>query len=376
MLIRSWNVFHGNTNPPGRREPAARRWSGSPPPTGRTCSASRRCRSGRCRGSPRWSGMTRALGRDAGGRWLPALARRRDHAAEQRPLPLGARRAGERDPARAASSSRSSTARLRIDARPARAAVVPRRAARAARRREPPRDERLPAPELAGRRDRAGARRFVDRSSPDGLPCVLAGDFNAARASSLRELPGWSALGPGNRPRARARPRRAPLASGRSERRRHKARALRSRAGRGDGRMTFDEARALFPVLERVAYLNAGTFGPLARPTLDAMASEQRAELEHGRIGTGVLRADARAARARCAPRSPALVGVEPEQVALTGSTTDGCNIVLAGLEPRPGGRGRHDRRRALRPPRARCTRAGARVVVVAAGAPTRSSPR
>ena len=45
--------------------------------------------------------------------------------------------------------------------------------------------------------------------------------------------------------------------------------------------MTFDEARALFPVLERRAYLNAGTFGPLARPTLDAIESEQRSELEH-----------------------------------------------------------------------------------------------
>ena len=32
---------------------------------------------------------------------------------------------------------------------------------------------------------------------------------------------------------------------------------------RGD-RMTLAEARALFPVLERIAYLNAGTFGPLA----------------------------------------------------------------------------------------------------------------
>jgi endonuclease/exonuclease/phosphatase family metal-dependent hydrolase len=29
-----------------------------------------------------------------------------------------------------------------------------------------------------------------------GLPCVLAGDFNL-RAEHLRELPGWSALGPG-----------------------------------------------------------------------------------------------------------------------------------------------------------------------------------
>jgi endonuclease/exonuclease/phosphatase family metal-dependent hydrolase len=30
----------------------------------------------------------------------------------------------------------------------------------------------------------------------DGLPCVLAGDFNV-RAENLHELPGWSALGPG-----------------------------------------------------------------------------------------------------------------------------------------------------------------------------------
>jgi hypothetical protein len=35
--------------------------------------------------------------------------------------------------------------------------------------------------------------------------------------------------------------------------------------------VTFEEARALFPVLERIAYLNAGTFGPLARPTAEAV---------------------------------------------------------------------------------------------------------
>ena len=29
--------------------------------------------------------------------------------------------------------------------------------------------------------------------------------------------------------------------------------------------MTPAEARALFPVLERLAYLNAGTFGPVAQ---------------------------------------------------------------------------------------------------------------
>ena len=35
--------------------------------------------------------------------------------------------------------------------------------------------------------------------------------------------------------------------------------------------MDFAEARAQFPVFERFAYLNAGTFGPLARATSEAM---------------------------------------------------------------------------------------------------------
>jgi L-cysteine/cystine lyase len=95
--------------------------------------------------------------------------------------------------------------------------------------------------------------------------------------------------------------------------------------------MTPAEARALFPVLERVAYLNAGTFGPLARRTFDSVQQQLQADLEHGRVGKPYfdrhlqLRSDVRAALA-------ALVSVEPEHVSLTGSTTDGCNIVLAGL--------------------------------------------
>jgi hypothetical protein len=32
--------------------------------------------------------------------------------------------------------------------------------------------------------------------------------------------------------------------------------------------------RALFPVLERLAYLNAATFGPLARPTAAAVQEQ------------------------------------------------------------------------------------------------------
>ena len=99
--------------------------------------------------------------------------------------------------------------------------------------------------------------------------------------------------------------------------------------------MTPGEARALFPVLERLAYLNAGTFGPLARPTAAAVQEQLDADLTDGRFGKEYfermldLRKQVRAALA-------GLVGAEPEQISLTGSTTDGCNIVLAGLDLQP----------------------------------------
>ena len=48
--------------------------------------------------------------------------------------------------------------------------------------------------------------------------------------------------------------------------------------------MTFEEARAQFPVLERFAYLNAGTFGPMAQSVFDAIVAEQRRGLVDGRI--------------------------------------------------------------------------------------------
>ena len=95
--------------------------------------------------------------------------------------------------------------------------------------------------------------------------------------------------------------------------------------------MTFEEARGLFPVLERIAYLNAGTFGPLARPVADALVAAIERDAALGRSGhayfeeTLALRDEARRAFA-------SLVGAEPEQVALTGSTSDGCATVLRGL--------------------------------------------
>lgn len=47
--------------------------------------------------------------------------------------------------------------------------------------------------------------------------------------------------------------------------------------------MTANEARGSFPALAKLAYLNAGSFGPLAVPTLEAMWAEESKWLERGR---------------------------------------------------------------------------------------------
>jgi len=95
--------------------------------------------------------------------------------------------------------------------------------------------------------------------------------------------------------------------------------------------MTFEEARAQFPVLDRYAYLNAGSSGPLARATVEALTAEAERELLVGRSGTAHiertlgLREEARRGIA-------AVLEVDPTLVALTESTTRGCAIVLTGL--------------------------------------------
>ena len=100
--------------------------------------------------------------------------------------------------------------------------------------------------------------------------------------------------------------------------------------------MTFEEARAQFPVLERVAYLQAGSAGPLARATTEAMRAEEERNLADGRVGLEYIE-HVLALRAELRAELAGLVGVDAEQVALTGSTTDGCNLVVAGLDLDPG---------------------------------------
>jgi L-cysteine/cystine lyase len=98
----------------------------------------------------------------------------------------------------------------------------------------------------------------------------------------------------------------------------------------------FEEARARFPLLERVAYLNAGTFGPLSQATIDAVDAAQQADIAAGRAGTPWFEA-LLASRDRVRAALAQEVGAEPAQVALTRSTTDAINIVIGGLRLGPG---------------------------------------
>jgi L-cysteine/cystine lyase len=94
--------------------------------------------------------------------------------------------------------------------------------------------------------------------------------------------------------------------------------------------------RAQFPVLERLSYLNAGTEGPVPGRAAEAVRRRVDLETSRGRCGRQYfdalmeLAAGLRGAYA-------GVLGCGPTEVALTGSTTDGVNTVIAGLDLRPG---------------------------------------
>ncbi len=93
--------------------------------------------------------------------------------------------------------------------------------------------------------------------------------------------------------------------------------------------------RAEFPVLQRVAYLNAGTDGPLAAAAVKFAQAELEAELTEGRTTAHFerrfeLQAALRAGYAR-------VLGAAVEDVALTTSTSEGIGAVMAGMDLGPG---------------------------------------
>jgi selenocysteine lyase/cysteine desulfurase len=93
-----------------------------------------------------------------------------------------------------------------------------------------------------------------------------------------------------------------------------------------------EELRAQFPVLERVAYLNAGTNGPVPTRAFEAVEASLREQLEQGRSSKAwferqIERIDS------LRERAAGLLGATQADVALTGSTTDGVNAVLHAID-------------------------------------------
>jgi L-cysteine/cystine lyase len=95
--------------------------------------------------------------------------------------------------------------------------------------------------------------------------------------------------------------------------------------------MDLNAVRAELPVLERFAYLNAGTNGPLPRRAAEAMRRALERDLSEGRSSKayfeGLLsgREELRAALGE-------ILGTAADNIALASSTTEGCNVVIKGL--------------------------------------------
>ncbi len=89
--------------------------------------------------------------------------------------------------------------------------------------------------------------------------------------------------------------------------------------------------RAEFPVLERLAYLNAGTDGPLPARAVRASAQELQGELERGRTAAQFERGTALKGALRTA--YAAVLGCDSADVALTTCTSEGIAQTIGGLE-------------------------------------------
>src|SRR4051812_11796861 len=94
--------------------------------------------------------------------------------------------------------------------------------------------------------------------------------------------------------------------------------------------------RSEFPVFEHRSYLNAGTEGPVPRRAAEAVSRRVEQEMTQGRCGRPYFDELIELATRVREGYSRAL-GCAASDVALTGSTTDGVNTVLGGLDLREG---------------------------------------
>ena len=92
-----------------------------------------------------------------------------------------------------------------------------------------------------------------------------------------------------------------------------------------------NELRQEFPVLRAVAYLNAGTDGPLPAQAVHAAARELEREGEEGRARAHFERRSELNATLRAAYAG--LLGCDRRELALTTCTSEGMAQVIGGLE-------------------------------------------
>jgi L-cysteine/cystine lyase len=106
----------------------------------------------------------------------------------------------------------------------------------------------------------------------------------------------------------------------------------RARTGTGADQEKIAAVRAELPIIDKVAYLNTGTNGPVPQRSYDTLVAQATAELTEGRIGMAGYQqffATMNAARAAFA----GILGCGADEIALTHNTTEGLNIALMGIE-------------------------------------------
>ncbi|HWD11383.1 MAG TPA: aminotransferase class V-fold PLP-dependent enzyme [Solirubrobacteraceae bacterium] len=99
--------------------------------------------------------------------------------------------------------------------------------------------------------------------------------------------------------------------------------------------MDAPELRAQFPVTTGLAYLNAGTDGPLPAAAAQAAHAELERELNEGRAKAHFERRSELTGALR--EQYAAALACEAHEVALTTCTTEGIALTIAGLELEPG---------------------------------------
>jgi len=96
------------------------------------------------------------------------------------------------------------------------------------------------------------------------------------------------------------------------------------------------DIRQEMPAATSRLYFNAGTFGPLMSSALQAIQERLQDEYIHGRLGMATWDA-IRAIHSNARSRVAYLLNADESEIALTGNTGEGMNIISYGINWQPG---------------------------------------